>query len=148
MSLLAQINVATALDDLTSTTMADFVANLESINALAEASPGFIWRLKDESGDATDIHVSGDPRLIINVSVWQDLESLRAFAFQGEHANIMKRRKEWFKPNTEPYLALWWLEDGEPMPRAEAALARLKYLSRYGPSAKAFGWKDAGRFGG
>lgn len=142
---LAQINVARLLHPEGDSRVAEFFANLDRINALAEASDGFVWRLRDEeSGNATGIVASPDPALIINMSVWRDLDALRAFVYRTDHAGIMAKRREWFEKPKEAHLALWWTEG--TMPRPEQGLARLAYLRRHGPSEKAFDFASARQF--
>ncbi|MBN8505585.1 MAG: DUF3291 domain-containing protein [Burkholderiales bacterium] len=138
---LAQLNIARLTAPLDSPPLADFVANLDRINALAESSPGFVWRLKDEAGDATAIRPLGDDTLI-NVSVWQDLASLQAFVYRSAHVEIMKRRKEWFEAMAEAFVVLWWVPAGH-QPTAQEAVDRLALLRRDGPTPQAFGFKSA-----
>lgn len=138
---LAQLNIARLTAPLDSPPLADFVANLDRINALAEGSPGFVWRLKDEAGDATAIRPLGDDT-IINVSVWQDLASLQAFVYRSAHVEIMKRRKEWFEALAEAFVVLWWVPAGH-QPTAHEAVDRLALLRRDGPTPQAFGFKSA-----
>ena len=121
--------------------MADFVANLERVNALAEQSPGFIWRLKDESGDATSIRPFGDD-IIVNMSVWADVASLSKYAFKSAHVEIMRRRNEWFERMPEAHAALWWVPNGH-LPSLGEAKARLDHLRKFGASPHAFTFKDA-----
>jgi hypothetical protein len=138
---LAQINIGRIRAALTDPLMADFVANLQPINELAEASPGFVWRFQTEEGDATAIRPYDDDRMIINFSIWENPESLRAFVYQSAHNSVMKRRREWFERLTDVYVALWWvLRDHRPT--IEEAVARLEYLKRNGPSAFAFTFRD------
>ena len=145
---LAQINVARLLHPEGDERVAEFFANLDRINALAEASDGFVWRLVDEeSGNATGIAVSPDPQLIVNMSLWRDLDALKAFAYRSDHAGIMAKRREWFSPPEEAHLALWWHE-GEDVPRVEEGMARLNYLRKHGPTGKAFTFATAGQFDG
>ena len=137
---LAQINVARLLEPLNSPQIADFVAGLEPINALAEQSPGFVWRLKDETGNATNINPMDDDMLIINMSVWEDLESLKNFTFKTVHVEYVRRRFEWFEKMKAAYTALWWVKAGH-IPNVSEAVTRLKYLRKYGETGKAFTFK-------
>jgi len=121
--------------------MADFMAALDEINALAEASPGFVWRLQDEAGNATAIHAFDDPRLLLNMSVWRSLDELAAFTYKTAHTAFLKRRREWFEPLTGPHLVLWWIAAGH-LPSIEEARDRLAHLERHGPSARAFTFRD------
>jgi hypothetical protein len=108
---LAQMNVATALHDLDDPHMADFMMRLDDVNALAESSPGFVWRLQSDSGNATDIQVTGNPRLIVNMSVWESVEALFDFAYRSDHRDEMVKRRSWFEKPAGPYQVLWL---GEP----------------------------------
>lgn len=137
---LAQLNIARLKAPLDSPELADFVANLDRINRLAEGSPGYVWRLMDESGNATGIRHFG-PDYIVNLSVWRDAESLHAFAFQSEHVQIMRRRREWFERMAEAYLVLWWIPAGHRPDVAEAA-RRLDHLRRNGPTPEAFTFRE------
>ena len=138
---LAQINVARMVAPLTDLVMADFVASLAPINALADASPGFVWRFQTAQGDATAVRPYEDDRIIVNFSVWEDLKSLRDFVYQGAHAGVMKRRREWFDRLTDAYVALWWVPAGH-RPTVAEALSRLERLKRCGPSPEAFTFRE------
>jgi heme-degrading monooxygenase HmoA len=138
---LAQLNIATMREPLESPAMADFVANLDRINALAESQPGFVWRLQTEEGDATALRPLGDDTLV-NVSVWRDLESLQHFVYRSAHVEIMKRRKEWFDAMREAYMVLWWVPAGH-RPDVNEAADRLRRLRADGPSPEAFSFKQA-----
>ncbi len=139
---LAQVNIGRAVAALDSPRLADFMANLDRINALAERSPGFVWRLQSDSGNATDIQVSDDPRLIINLSVWQSVEALAGFAYRTAHSKFVVRRAEWFEALERPYLALWWVPAGH-RPDVAEAMARLDRLAELGPSPEAFTFKTS-----
>ena len=141
MKQLAQINIARLLYPEGDERVADFFANLDRINGAAERMPGFIWRLKDESGDATAIHVYDDPMIIVNMTVWQDVESLERFVWQTVHANIYRRKSGWFEAMSKPHFAMWWIDAGI-MPTAEEGRRRLEYLQENGPSGHAFGWES------
>ena len=138
---LAQLNVATPLEALDSPRLADFVANLDRINRLAEQSPGFAWRLVGDAVDAKGDHPLGR-EVIATMSVWESLEALQAFAFRSGHAEVMKRRREWFAKMTDAYVVLWWVPRGH-RPDVHEAAERLAHLRLHGPSAKAFSFKDA-----
>jgi len=137
----AQINIARMREPLDSPLLADFVSALDPINALADSSPGFVWRLQTEDGDATSIRIDGDDMLIVNMSVWESIEALAAFVYKGAHTGVMRRRREWFEHVREAYTALWWVAAGDVPPVADAQL-RLDHLRRYGPSEFAFGFKS------
>lgn len=134
---LAQLNIARARAPLTEPAMAGFVAALAEINALAEASPGFVWRLKDESGDATQIRAFEDPAIIVNMSVWATIDDLFAYVYRSDHAAFLARRKEWFERIDGPALVLWWVKAGH-RPTLDEAKAKLMLLTEHGPSAAAF----------
>jgi hypothetical protein len=134
---IAQLNVGRAVAPPGSPELADFMAALDRINALAESSPGFVWRLQSDSGNATDILVSDDPRSLVNMSVWSSVESLFTYVYRSAHTDVMKRRREWFEKPTEAYQVLWWIPAGH-IPSVEEALARLADLRREGPTARAF----------
>jgi hypothetical protein len=137
---LAEINVARLLHPLDDPRVAEFVANLDSVNALAEQSPGFVWRLKDAAGNATQIRAYDDPLIIVNMSVWSSLESLYAFAYQTMHRRFVQRRKEWFELFGAAYLALWWIADGR-YPGIVEGQRRLAHLERFGPTGYAFNFR-------
>jgi hypothetical protein len=137
---LAQLNIARALAPLEDPLLADFMAALDGVNALAEGSPGFVWRLKAEDGNATSIRVNDDPRLIVNMSVWESIEALFDFAYRSDHTRIMVRRREWFEKPSGAYMVLWWVPSGH-RPSLDEALLRLRCLDREGPTAQAFTFK-------
>lgn len=138
---LAQLNIAQMKEPLESPAMADFVANLDRINALAESSPGFVWRLKTEDGNATALRPLGEETLI-NVSVWKDVESLNRYVYQSAHVEIMRRRKEWFERMRQAWVVLWWVPRGH-RPTVSEAIARLELLRAVGPSKEAFTFRRA-----
>ena len=137
---IAQLNIARAKAPLDAPLLADFVAQLDTVNALAEASPGFVWRLKSDSGNATDIHAYDDPLMIVNMSVWESIARLFDFAYRTSHTKVMNRRKEWFDPLPGPHMVLWWIPAGT-VPTVEEAKRRLDYLAVHGPTATAFTFK-------
>ena len=132
---LAQMNVARLKAPLDSPQLADFVGALDRINAVADAAPGFVWRLQDESGNATALHPMGED-IIVNMSVWQGPESLQAFVYRSDHVGVMRRRRDWFE-KMDLYLVLWWVPRGH-RPTAEEGIARLNLLRSLGPSEDAF----------
>jgi len=139
---LAQLNVALMKDAIESPLMADFVANLERINALAEHSPGFAWRLQADDGNATSLGSPLGDKWIVNVSLWQDVASLNDYVYKTAHVEIMKRRKEWFERTAEAYVVLWWVPHGQ-RPSVAEAIARLERLRALGPTSFAFTFKNA-----
>ena len=138
---LAQINVATLREPLDSPLLADFVANLDRINALAEESSGFVWRLKGEGNDATSLRPLGD-NVIVNMSVWKDVESLNHYVYRTVHVEIMRRRREWFERAQESHMALWWVQAGHT-PTIEEAIDRIRHLRDHGPSDYAFTFRQS-----
>lgn len=138
---LAQINVATLKEPLDSPLLADFVANLDRINALAEDSPGFVWRLTGDGNDATSLRPLGDD-VIVNMSVWKDVESLNHYVYRTVHVEIMRRRREWFERDSVSHMALWWVKAGHTPTLAEA-ISRLEHLREHGPSAHAFTFRHS-----
>jgi len=139
---IAQLNVTTANYDLDDPRMADFVGNRDRINALAEASPGFVWRLKSEGGNATGIRASDDPRFIVNMTVWESMNALFDYVYRSDHRGVMVRRREWFAKPEGPYQVLWWTPR-DSMPTVIDGMARLRHLSDHGPTPYAFTFKTA-----
>ena len=135
---LAQFNVARFIQDSKDhPANADFVANLDPVNAEAEAAAGFVWRLQDEDGDAMSYRAFDDPKVLLNLSVWEDWDSLKAYVYSGGHVEIMRRRSEWMERHTEPHLVMWWVPAGT-VPTVDEAVERLLRLRSQGPSAEAF----------
>lgn len=134
---LAQANIARTRAALDDPLMQGFVEQLEPINRLADNSPGFIWRLQTEEGDATSIQLFEDPRIIVNLSVWASFEALKSFVYSGAHLAVLRSKKSWMEQLDSPALVLWWVPVGHrPSPQeAQQALARLE---QHGPSAAAF----------
>jgi heme-degrading monooxygenase HmoA len=137
---LAQINIGRALAPIEDPLMAEFVARLDEINALAERSPGFVWRLQTESGNATYIRPYEDDRIMVNMSVWESVEHLKEYVYRTEHAEVMRGRGQWFEKFDGPYMALWWVEAGH-IPTVEEAKERLDHLRKHGESEFAFSFK-------
>ena len=138
---LAQLNVARMTYAMESPELADFVDNLDRINALADEAPGFVWRLQLEDGDTTDIDLFGSDQLV-NMSVWDSIESLHDYVYRTEHTEILSRKKEWFDRLDEAYLVLWWVPEGR-LPTLFESKAKLELLRAAGPSAEAFTFKQA-----
>jgi hypothetical protein len=139
---LAQVNIGRFIKPVEDPANADFVNALDHVNALAEASPGFVWRLKGEGNNATDIKPSQtDPNLAINMSVWESIDALAAFVYRNmDHRGVMRRRREWFE-EMKVYMALWWVPAGTA-PTVEQAMAKLELLERLGPTPEAFTFKQ------
>ena len=137
---LAQMNIARLVAPKGDPAVQDFFDQLDAINALAEASPGFVWRLVGEAGNATDVQPTADPQLIVNMSVWESAEALFHYVYKSAHAPVMARRKEWFERSAGAYQVLWWVRAGH-RPSIEEGLAKLWHLDRFGPTALAFTFK-------
>jgi Domain of unknown function (DUF3291) len=139
---LAQINIARLHQSLGHVDNAEFVAALDAINLLAEASAGFVWRLQDDDGkSASYVVVYDDPNLIINMSVWTDVESFRHFVYRSGHSAYLRRKKEWFESSELDQIACWWIEEGTTPNPADGA-RRLEHLRAHGPSQEAFRLTD------
>lgn len=137
MNHLAQVNIAKFRVPVADPVNAEFIAALDRVNAVAEAQPGFVWRLKGDGNHALDVKLFDDPDMVINMSVWTDLDALAAFVYRNEdHRAIMRRRREWFD-HIETYMALWWVPAGHAPTPAEGK-GRLDHLARHGPTPAAF----------
>ena len=136
---LAQVNVAAPLAPLDSEQLAGFVAMLDPINRLADHSPGFVWRLQTEAGNATALRLS-DERLMVNMSVWESIEALSAFVYRSDHVAVMRERKRWFE-SMPLYMALWWVPAGS-LPSIAEAEQRLALLRERGPTPQAFTFRE------
>ena len=139
---IAQLNVGRTVAPLDTPQLADFMAWLDAINAIADASPGFVWRLQGESGNNTDLKVGDDPLFIVNMSVWESIEALHGFTYRSDHKAVFARRYEWFERADGPNMVLWWVPAGST-PTVDDALARLGRLAELGPTAEAFTFKTA-----
>ena len=137
---LAQVNIGKILAPIDSPLMAEFVANLDRINALAENSEGFVWRLKDDSNSATSIKVYNDDLIIVNMSVWEHLDYLFQYVYQSAHVEIFKRRKEWFEKMSEMHMVLWYVPAGHK-PSVNEAVEKLNFLRKNGETPLAFTFK-------
>src|SRR4051812_22885945 len=120
---LAQLNVGRMVAPTTAPEIAEFMAALDPINALADAAPGFVWRLQTEEGNATDIHAFDDELMLLNMSVWESIETLRAFTYTTAHTDVLRRRREWFERLEGAHLVLWWGPAG-PIPSNDQAIDR------------------------
>lgn len=139
---LAQLNIGRMLAPLDSPTMAEFVARLDDINALADEYPGFVWRLQDSGGNATSLRPFDDEWLIVNMSVWESVEQLKAFTYATAHATVMRKRRQWFEPHTEMYFVMWWIPEGH-IPTVHEARERLEYLQANGEGEYAFTFRSS-----
>jgi hypothetical protein len=139
---LAQVNIGRMRAPLDSPELAGFVAELEPVNALADAAPGFVWRLQTEDGNATGVHAfewdaAGSAGVLVNMSVWESVEALAAYVYGGPHLAVLRRRREWFELMRESQTALWWVPAGVRPGTADAE-DRLRLLRAHGPTAAAF----------
>jgi hypothetical protein len=138
---LAQVNIALPREPLDSELLADFVTALLPVNALADASPGFVWRLEADGGDATTIRGFGDGRILINMSTWESLEALADFVYRSAHADVMRERRRWFVPMKEAYVALWWVP-AVHRPSVPEAEERVAHLREHGATPFAFTFRQ------
>lgn len=134
----AQINIGTMVAPTDDPAVAEFMDNLDRINAIADDAPGFVWRLQTDEGNATDIHVFPNPLELVNMSVWQTVDELKAYVYRSEHVEFFRRRAEWFEADAKR-VALWHVADGETA-ELDDAIRRVEFLERSGPSAYAFGF--------
>lgn len=140
MAHLAQLNVGRIRYETTDDPkMAGFMDNLDRVNAIADRSPGFVWRMQDDGGNATAIKPTDDPRFIANLSVWRDFASFENFVWNTIHKQFYRRGAEWFEPMDRPHFVMWRVPEGH-RPTLDEALERLADLQQSGPSDRAFGW--------
>ena len=135
---LAQINIGRLRHPVDDPRSAEFMDNLDPINALAEGSPGFVWRLQDDSGNATAIRAFDDDTILPNLTVWESIEALKDYVFKSDHARFLRRRREWFLAMDDlPVLTMWWVPAGH-LPTMAEAKERIDHLAEHGPTAHAF----------
>src|SRR5262245_12225766 len=137
---LAQVNIARMRGALEDPVMRGFVERLDDINALADGSPGFVWRLQTDAGNATYLRPYDDERIIVNMSVWESVEHLRDYVYRSGHAAVLKQRQEWFEKLSSPVVALWWVPAGH-RPSIDEAKKRLAHLETHGPTPFAFSFR-------
>ena len=139
---LAQLNIAESLYPMTDARMVPFTDRIEAINELADRSDGFVWRLKDDSAvdGALDLRLPGDEHTLVNMSIWQDTESLFGFVYKTAHAKVMTSNRDNFKDLIKNHFVLWWIEEGH-IPDLVEAKAKLDHLCEYGASPQAFTFK-------
>ena len=138
---LAQANIGRLRAPIDDPIMDGFRTQLDPVNALADSSPGFVWRLQTEDGNAIAIRPFPDDRMAINMSVWDSLESLQQFVYRGDHVKSLRDRKQWFEPIEGPILVLWWVPAGH-IPTVVEALERLEHLKVHGPTPLAFTFRQ------
>ena len=137
---LAQLNVARFKLPLDDPAMAGFVEALDPLNAIADAAPGFVWRLQTEEGNATSIHAFEDDLMLVNMSVWESIEALAGYVYGRDHVAVMRRRREWAQRMADAYMVLWWIPAGS-VPTIDEAKERLEHLREHGPTPRAFTFK-------
>ena len=139
---LAQLNIGRLRAETDDPSIAEFMDNLDPINALAEASPGFVWRLQTDDGNATAIRAfPNDDLMVLNMSVWESMEQLADYVYRSAHTPFLRRRAEWFERLREVYLVMWWIPAGT-VPTLDEALARLDHLRTFGPTPEAFTFRQ------
>lgn len=138
---LAQANVARMLAPLDDPVMEGFTARLDPLNEIADSSPGFIWRYVSEDGDTTEAEVFDDELVLFNMSVWESVEALEAYAYQSNHIEAVRQRMKWFERASRSPLVLWWIDAGH-IPTVYEAKARFDKLWQDGPSAEAFTFRQ------
>jgi hypothetical protein len=136
---LAELNIGKFRFPVSDGRMADFMNNLDRVNALAERSPGFVWRLKGDNNNATDFRVGDD--YAVNLSVWTDAKSLENYVFKTVHAQFYKRKAEWFNLMEKPHMVFWHVPEGH-QPNLSEAMDRLENYQKNGPTEAAFGWAE------
>jgi len=134
---LAQVNIGRLVAPIDDPKIAEFVAQLEPINALADSAPGFVWRLQSSLGNATDIAYSDDPFVIVNMSVWESLEALRDFAYRSDHVRVFRDRVKWFEKMDKPNYCLWWVPAGH-RPTVDEGRRRLEHYQTHGATSYSF----------
>ena len=134
---LAQLNIAAAKADSESDIMRGFFDRIDEIHDLAENAPGFIWRYDDDEGVDIAERVFGDPLLLINLTLWQDIASLREFVYKSIHKELIQGRKDWFHKMPEMHQVMWWVPAGQ-IPKIQQAKDKLDLIRKQGPSAAAF----------
>ncbi len=134
---LAQINIGRLVAPIDDPKTAEFVAQLDAINALADAAPGFVWRLQSSSGNATDIPFNDDPSVMVNMSVWESLESLRNYVYRSDHMRVLRDRAKWFEKMDKPHYCLWWVPAGH-LPSVAEGRERVEHYQRCGATEYSF----------
>ena len=138
---LAQLNIAKMISSVEDPRMKDFNDALDTVNAIADATPGFVWRLQSDQGNAVDFDIYDDPNYLVNMSVWESLDALREFVTDGQHLAIMKRRAEWFEKSEQAYMVFWWIPAGH-IPTIAEAQEKLDHLRENGPCEYAFNFSN------
>jgi heme-degrading monooxygenase HmoA len=134
---LAQVNIGRLIAPIDDPRIAGFLSQLDPVNALADATPGFLWRLQCTSGNATDIPFNEDPTVMVNMSVWESVEALRDFVYASNHLEVFRERAKWFEKMDKPHYCLWWIPAGH-IPTVAEARERLEHYQQYGPTPFSF----------
>jgi hypothetical protein len=137
---IAQVNIGRVKAPVEDPSMAGFYTRLDEINALADRSPGFVWRLQTSEGNATYFRPYDDDRILMNMSVWETIDALRHYVYQTTHAELLRQRHEWFEKFAGTYAALWWVPAGH-RPGIDESRKRLAHLEKHGPTQFAFTFK-------
>ena len=144
---LAQLNIGRLRAPMDDPIIDDFRRNLQRVNRLAEVSPGYVWRLQDDSGDATSIKPFSDDLEIINLTVWESIDALADFTYRSDHVELLHRRRDFFEAPSQPILCLWWVPEGT-IPTVDDAIARLEHLRTHGPTPTGFTFRQRFEPGG
>ena len=134
---LAQINIGRILAPVDDPKIADFIAQLDEINAIADSAPGFVWRLQSSSGNATDVPYNDDPFVLVNMSVWESAEFLRDYVYASRHIDLLRDRAKWFEKMEKPHYCLWWIPAGH-IPTVAEGRERLEHYQTHGPTPFSF----------
>jgi len=137
---LAQVNIGRIRAELDDPSMHGFVSRLDEINALADSAPGFVWRLQTSAGNATYFRPWEDKRMLLNMSVWESIDSLKHYVYKTSHAELLRHRHEWFEKLSSMIIALWWVPAGH-LPGIDEAKKRLAHLEAHGPTQFSFSFK-------
>jgi hypothetical protein len=138
---LAQINIGMLVAPIDDPRVADFVSQLDPVNKLAEQSPGFVWRLQSESGNATDVPYNDDPTMLVNMSVWESLETLKAYVYGSRHLGVFRDRQKWFQKLDLPHYCLWWVPVGH-IPAVAEGRERMEHYQKHGSTPEAFWFSE------
>jgi hypothetical protein len=134
---LAQVNIGRLVAPVDDPKIAEFLAQLDRVNALADAAPGFQWRLQSSSGNATDVPYNDDPFVLVNLSVWESVETLRDYVYRSQHVQVMRDRAKWFEKMEKPHYCLWWVPAGH-IPTVTEARERLEHYQERGATPRSF----------
>lgn len=134
---LAQVNIAFAKDEMDTETMKGFVSRLDEINKIADEAEGFVWRLQSDDGDSTAYRIFKEPLLLVNMSVWESIETLKNYAYKSAHVEMIRDRQAWFRKYASAHQVLWWIPEGY-IPTLEDAKEKLDEIQKNGSTVNAF----------